>query len=79
MDANGVRELLKIKLARAGFKSRDSAAAAIGICEAHLSGVQSGKDKPGMKILRYLGLKRTFVYEYEGLSVPAISPSAGKR
>lgn len=67
MDANGVRELLKIRLQRAGFKTNQSAALAIGISDSHLSHVLDGKDKPGPKILRWLGLKRVFIYEHDGL------------
>lgn len=69
MDANGVRELLKIRLARAGFKTQQSAAQAIGISDSHLAHVLSGKDAPGPKLLRWMKLKRSYCYEYivEGL------------
>lgn len=67
MDAKGVRELLRIRLKRAGFTTNIAAAKAIGISDSHLSHVLSGKDVPGPKLLRWLGIKRFFTYEFDGL------------
>jgi transcriptional regulator with XRE-family HTH domain len=60
MTAQGVVELLKIRLERAGFKTNLQAALAIGISDSHLSHVLSGKDKPGPKLLRWMELKRAY-------------------
>lgn len=67
MTAEGVVELLKIRLERAGYKSIQQAAWRIGISDSHLSHVLSGKDKPGPKLLRWMGLKRVYTYEFDAL------------
>lgn len=64
MDANGVREFLKIKLERAGFKTIQQAAWLIGVSDSHLSHVLSGKDNPGPKLLKWLGLRRMYYYDH---------------
>lgn len=86
MDANGVRELLKVKLERAGFKTNGQAAWQIGIGVDHLSQILNGRAVPGPKVLKWMGLRRVFSYEYISLpelvslheAVPAPSPSVGK-
>lgn len=67
VDATGVRELLKIKLERAGFKTMQQAAWRIGIGDSHLCQVMNGRANPGPKLLKWLGLKRVWYYEYVGL------------
>lgn len=67
MDANGVRELLKVKLENAGFKTIKQAAWRLGMAEEHLRKQINGTMPPGRNILKWLGLRRAFVYEYVGL------------
>lgn len=65
MDADGVRKFLAIKLGR--FDSNVQAAKVMGISDAHLTHILNGKDLPGPKVLKYLGLKRVYHYEFDGL------------
>lgn len=65
MDAEGVRKFLAIKVAE--FDSQIRAAAAMGVSDSHLAHVLSGKDKPGPRVLKYLGLRRIYHYEFDGL------------
>ena len=65
MDADGVRKYLAIKLER--FGSNVEAAKIMGISDAHLGHVLAGKDAPGPKVLKFLGLKRVYHYEFDGL------------
>lgn len=69
MDADGVRELLKIKMERAGFKTEEQAAWVIGISRQSLSQVIAGTNNPGPRLLRWMGLKRVPQYAYLPLTV----------
>ena len=65
MDARGVAVLLKARLS--AFPTQEKAAWRIGVGMDHLNAVLNGRCPPGPKILKFLGLKRRFVYEYDGL------------
>lgn len=67
MNATGVVELLKIKIARAGFKTTEQAAGRIGINDSQLCRVLNGKAMPGPKLLKWMGLKRVWYFEFVGL------------
>lgn len=70
MTADGVRELLKIKMEHAGFKSIKQAAWRLEMAEEHLRKQINGTMPPGRNILKWLGLRREFVYEY--ISLPEL-------
>jgi hypothetical protein len=67
MDANGVREMLKIKLDRRYGGCVKKAAWDLKMAEEHLRKQINGVMPPGRNILKWLGLKRVFHYEYIGL------------
>lgn len=66
MDANGVRELLKIR--SEAFPTHAAFAAHAGIGIDHLSQVINGRAKPGPKVLKFLNLRRVFAYEHVGIT-----------
>lgn len=64
MDARGVVEFLKIRVAE--YPSHEKAAQAAGLGIDHLSQVLNGRSTPGPKVLKWLGLRRVFSYEPDG-------------
>lgn len=66
MDADGVRKLLTIKVER-DFQSPKQAAERIGIDANHLTAIMAGRQTPGLRVLKYLGLKKVLAYDFERL------------
>lgn len=67
MDARGVRELLKIKLAREFHGDAKVAAERTGLDIDHFKAIIAGRQSPGLRLLKYLGLKKVIYYEFDGL------------
>ena len=66
MDEAGVRKFLAIKMER-DFDSPKEAAQRIGIDANHLTAIMAGRQTPGLRVLKYLGLKKVLYYEFDGL------------
>jgi transcriptional regulator with XRE-family HTH domain len=64
MNADMVRDLIRINLKRAGVSQREYAALC-GYDHTHLSRVLNGEKEPGQKILDAEGLQAVVYYEFK--------------
>ena len=64
MDARSVRELLKIKVDREFHGDARAAALRMDVDVDHFKAIVAGRQSPGLRVLKYLGLKKVIYYEY---------------